>query len=100
MILVAMILATAPADAVPKARQAYASCLSGFTNDAVDRKMPREEFLAGLKSKCADKETAVRTALVAADRADGMSADDARGDADDQVSEYIEKMTGDFDGAN
>ena len=39
MVLVALIFAAAaPADAVPKARQAYASCLGEYTRDASDRK--------------------------------------------------------------
>ena len=100
MIIVPLILAAAsPADAVPKARQAYAGCLGKFTTDATDRKMARDEFLAGLKSKCADKETAFRSALVAADKADGMTDEESSQDADDQVAEYIEKMTSDFDDA-
>ncbi|OYW88986.1 MAG: hypothetical protein B7Z20_01245 [Sphingobium sp. 32-64-5] len=100
MIFVALVLAaatTAPADGVPKARQAYASCLSSYTNDATARKMARDAFLAGLKSKCTDKEAAFRAALIAADKTDGMNDQDSRQDADDQVAEYIEKMTSDFD---
>ncbi len=100
MVFVALILAAAaPADAVPKARQAYASCLSSYTNDAADKKMARDEFLAGLKSKCTDKEAAFRTALIAADKADGMTDAESAEDADDQVAEYIEKMTDNFDSA-
>lgn len=97
MILVALILATAPADAVPKARQAYASCLGGYTNDSLGRKMSKDEFVAGLKAKCADKETAFRTALIAADKADGMTDAEAQEDADDQVNGYIEQMTDNFE---
>jgi len=100
MVFVALILAAAaPADAVPKARQAYASCLSGYTGDATTKKMARDAFLAGLKTKCADKEAAFRAALTAADRTDGMTAQEAQQDADDQVAEYIEKMTSDYDSA-
>jgi len=100
MVIVALILAAAaPADAVPKARQAYASCLSGYTNDAATKKVARDAFLAGLKTKCADKEAAFRTALMAADRTDGMTEQEARQDANDQVAEYIEKMTSDYDSA-
>ncbi|MDQ4420543.1 hypothetical protein OOT33_08880 [Sphingobium sp. DEHP117] len=101
MILVALIFAAAtPADAVPKARQAYASCLSQFTNDAVDRKMPKEEFVPGLNAKCADKEAKFRAALVAANRADGMSEKDSAADAEDQVKGYIEQMTDNFASGN
>lgn len=99
MIIIAAILAAAAADGVPKTRQAYAGCLTKVTTDAVDNKTAREEFLASLKSKCADQETAFRAALVATDRADGMTAQEASQDADDQVAEYIDKMTGDFDSA-
>lgn len=99
MIIIAAILAAAPADAVPKARKAYAGCLTDVTTEAVDSKAAREEFLASLKSKCAEKEAAFRAALIATDRAEGMSAQEATQDADDQVAEYIEKMTGDFDSA-
>tara|TARA_B110001454_G_scaffold189540_1_gene188205 strand:- start:1073 stop:1378 length:306 start_codon:yes stop_codon:yes gene_type:complete len=97
MILVALIFAAAtPATAVPKARQAYAGCLSQFTNDAVDRKMAKEEFLPALKAKCADKEAAFRSALVAANKADGMSEKESNADAEDQVTGYIEQMTDNF----
>ncbi|MGE4429140.1 MAG: hypothetical protein AB7E05_00195 [Sphingobium sp.] len=102
MIFVALVLATtaAPAaDAVPKARKAYASCLSNYTNDATTKKIARDAFLTGLKSKCADKESAFRAALIAADKNDGMNDQDSQQDADDQVAEYVEKMTSDFDGA-
>lgn len=97
MILIALILATAPADAVPKARQAYASCLGGYTNDAVGKTMSKDEFVTGLKARCATKETAFREALIAADKADGMTDAEAREDADDQVAGYIEQMTDNFE---
>jgi hypothetical protein len=100
MIFVALMLAaSAPADPVLKARQGYAGCLTTFTNDAIDKKMAKDAFVAGLKSKCADKEAPFRDALVAADKADGMSEADATGDANDQIAEYIAKMTDDFDSA-
>jgi len=99
MILIALILAAAPADAVPKARQAYASCLGGYTNDSIEKKMAKDEFLAGLKTKCTDKETAFRAALIAADKADGMTDAEAKEDADDQVAGYMEQMTDNFDSA-
>ncbi len=97
MILVALIFAAAtPADAVPKARQAYASCLHQYTDQAVDKKMAKDEFLAGLKTKCADKEAAFRAALTAADKADGMNDKDAAEDVDDQVQGYMDQMTDNF----
>ena len=100
MVLVALIFAAAaPADAVPKARQAYASCLGEYTRDASDRKIEREEFLAGLTTKCAKQEVKFREALVAADKADGMTDAESNEDADDQIEGYREKMTDDFDNA-
>jgi len=100
MIFVALILAAAsPEDAVPKARQAYASCMGDYTRDAMDRKIARDEFLAGLETKCSKKEAVFRDALIALDIADGMSNEEATEDADDQVLGYIEKMTEDFDSA-
>lgn len=99
MFIALMLAASAPADPVLKARQAYAGCLSAYTNDATDRKMAKDAFLSGLKSKCADKEAAFREALVAADTADGMSAQESTEDANDQIAEYIEKMTDDFESA-
>lgn len=101
MVLVALILAAAaPADALPKARQAYASCLTSYTNDVTGKAMSKDDFVAGLKGKCADKETAFRTALIATDKADGMSDAEAREDADDQVTGYIEQMTDNFESGN
>ena len=98
MVLVALILASAaPADALPKARQTYASCLSDYTNGAMGKPMSKEEFAAGLTAKCAAKEKTFREALIAADKADGMSDADAQEDADDQVEGYIEQMTDNFE---
>ena len=97
MIFTALILAAAaPADAVPKARQAYAGCLTQYTNDAVDRKMAKDEFLAGLKTKCADKEEKFRAALTTADKADGMSDKETAADVEDQVKGYMDQMTDNF----
>lgn len=97
MIIIPLILAAAsPADDVAKARKDYASCLTGYTNDMSGKKMSSDEFVTGLKAKCADKEAAFRTALMTADKADGMTASESAQDADDQVSEYVEKMTDDF----
>ena len=98
MVLVALILAAAaPADAVPKARQAYAGCLADHTQDAKDRKMARSDFAAGLKTKCAKKEAEFRTVLIAQDKVDGMSDAEAQEDANDQIAGYISDMTEEFD---
>lgn len=100
MIFVALIMAAAtPAEALHEARKSYASCLSEFTNGAVDRKMPRDEFLAGIKTKCAAKEAKFREAVIAVDKGDGMTDAESAEDAEDQVAGYVEKMTDDFDSA-
>lgn len=100
MILIALTLAAAaPADPVLKSRQAYAACLSEVTNDAIEKKTVKDAFLATLKGKCSAKEEAFRTALVAADKADGMSEQEAQDDAADQVSQYVDQKTEDFDDA-
>ncbi|MGD9810042.1 MAG: hypothetical protein AB7U35_01740 [Sphingobium sp.] len=100
MIFVPLVLAAStPADLLAKARKEYAGCLSAYTTSATDKKMPREEFLAGLKTKCAKEETDFRAALAASDKADGMTPKEASEDADDQVSGYVEQMTDNFDSA-
>lgn len=97
MLFIAAILAMAsPADGVAKARQAYSSCLSSFTNDAMDKKMTSDEFKAALKPKCAAKEAEFRSAIAAADKSYGMTDAETTADADSQVAEYIDKMTDDF----
>ncbi|MPT49097.1 MAG: hypothetical protein E2598_11890 [Sphingobium sp.] len=96
--ILAAAASTTPVD-VPKARKDYASCLSSVTTEAIDKKQPREEFLNTLKSKCGDKETAFRGALIASNKADGMNDADSKQDAEDQVAEYVDKMTRDFDSA-
>lgn len=102
MMLISLILAaaasTAPVD-VPKARKDYASCLSAVTTEAIDKKQARDAFLATLKSKCESKETAFRGALIASNKADGMKDADSAQDAKDQIDEYVDKMTRDFDSA-
>jgi len=100
MIFVALILAaSSPADAVPKARQAYASCMGDYTRDAMDRKVARDTFIEGLETKCAKQEAKFREALIALDKADGMTDEEATEDADDQILGYVEKVTDDFDNA-
>ena len=53
-------------------------------------------FLAGLKTKCADKEEKFRAALTTADKADGMSDKETAADVDDQVKGYMDQMTDNF----
>jgi hypothetical protein len=94
-----MMLAATPqgGDAVGAGRKAYSECLSKEVQPALDKKVGLSEFQSTLKSKCATKETAFRTAIVADDKASGMSDKDAQADADDQISEYMDKITGEFE---
>ena len=62
--------------------------------------MPLGAFQGPLKTTCADKEAAFRAAILAQDKADGMSDKDAQADADDQVSEYVDKIIGEYEEYN
>ncbi len=96
MVLIALVLAAAPADAVADARRSYASCLSEYTNGVTGKSMTKDEFVAALNAKCAARESSFRTTLIAADKADGMSEAEAKQDADDQVSGYVDQMVENF----
>jgi len=93
-----MLLAAAPqsGDAVGAGRKAYADCLSKQVQPGLDAKMSLGEFQTSLKSKCGAKEVAFRAAIVADDKSTGMSEKDAQADADDQIAEYVDKITGEF----
>jgi hypothetical protein len=98
MIFMATILAMAsPADAVVKAREAYSACLRGVIESAMDKKTPAADVKASLKPACSAKEAPFRDAIAAADKSYGMSASEIAEDADSQVSEYIDKMTDDYE---
>ena len=97
-----MMLAAAPqsADAVGAGRKAYSECLSKQIQPALDKKATLGDFQSSLKDKCGDKEAAFRAAILADDKSSGMSAKDAQSDADDQVSEYVDKITGEYEDYN
>ena len=100
LVALPLILMLAPAqtgDAVGAGRKAFSECLSKQVQPALDDKKTLGDFQSALKSKCGDKETAFRTAIVADDKANGMSEKDAQADADDQVAEYMDKITGEFE---
>ena len=46
------------------------------------------------------KEATFRAAIVAADKADGMSEKAAQADADDQIAEYVDKITAEYEDYN
>ncbi|MCP1468699.1 hypothetical protein J3E64_000366 [Sphingobium sp. OAS761] len=94
----AMMLAGAPAaDPVGAGRKAFSTCLSKQIQPAINDKMSLADFQAHMKQACADQESAFRAAIVAQDKADRMSDKDAQADADDQVAEYVDKITGEFE---
>lgn len=92
-----LMLAGTPGDAMGKARQDYSACLNRFMQDALERKMDTGEYKGALKAKCAEQEATFRTAILAADKVDGMSAKDSAADADDQIAEYLDKFTSEYE---
>lgn len=95
--LMMMLAAAQSGDAVGAGRKAYSECLSKQIQPALDKKLTLGDFQSSLKSKCGDKEAAFRAAIVADDKSTGMSDKDAQSDADDQVAEYVDKITGEFE---
>ncbi|EZP66350.1 putative uncharacterized protein precursor [Sphingomonas paucimobilis] len=95
--LIMLLAAPQSGDAVGAGRKAFSQCLSAQIQPALDQKMTLGSFQSALKAKCGDKEAAFRAAVVADDKASGMSDKDAQSDADDQVAEYIDKITSEFE---
>lgn len=96
-----LLLAAAPgADPVGMGRKAYSQCLSAQVQPSLEKKLPLGEFQSAMKKTCADKEAAFRSAILAADKADGMSEKAAQADADDQISEYVDKITAEYEDYN
>ncbi|WP_311268294.1 hypothetical protein [Sphingobium sp. WCS2017Hpa-17] len=93
-----MMLAAAPsADAVGTGRKEFSKCLSAQVQPSLDKKLSIADFQAESKKACADKEAAFRAAIVASDKADKMSDAAANSDADDQISEYVDKIASEYD---
>lgn len=88
--------APAPAD-VGGNRKVYSECLAKLIQPSLDQKLSLVDFQTAMKTKCASQEAAFRNAILAADKADKMSAADAQKDADDQVSEYTDKFIGEYE---
>lgn len=94
----AMMLAAAPsADAVGNGRKAFAKCLSAQVQPSLDKKLSAGDFQAAIKKACADQEAAFRAAIVAQDKSDKMSDSAAASDADDQIAEYVDKITSEYE---
>ncbi|PBN44393.1 hypothetical protein [Sphingobium sp. D43FB] len=100
MSLVTMLAAAPSADAVGAGRKAYSQCLSAQIKPGLDKKLPLGDFQSEMKKSCADKEAVFRAAIVATDKADGMSEKAAQADADDQIAEYVDKITAEYEDYN
>ncbi len=93
-----MLLAPAAAtDAVGTGRKAFSQCLSGQIQPSLENKLTLGDFQAAIRKTCADKEAAFRAAILADDKANGMSAKDGQSDADDQISEYVDKIVAEYE---
>lgn len=91
-----MMLAAPAGDPVGDGRRAFSACLTAQIQPGLEAKLSLEAFRTGLKTKCAKEEDSFRKAVLAADKADGMPLKGAQADADDQVLEYVEKISGEY----
>jgi hypothetical protein len=93
-----MMLAVAQAgDPVGAGRKAYSQCLISKLQPSVDARKTLAEFRTILKTACGDKEATFRAAILADDKANGMSDKDAQADADDQITGYVDNITSQFE---
>jgi len=92
-----LMLAAAPATDVGSARKAYSKCLSDLSQPALDKKMSLADFQAETKAKCATQEANFRAAIIADDKASSMKDAEAQADADDQISEYRDKIVSEYE---
>src|SRR3546814_1206029 len=90
--IMAMAAAAQPADTTAQPRDAYATCLRKFMTSQLDKKTKPDEFDKALQPACEQQETAFRNAILAADKAEGMSDTDAQEEAQFQVDDYLEKF--------
>ncbi|KFG89429.1 hypothetical protein BV98_002813 [Sphingobium herbicidovorans NBRC 16415] len=93
-----LMLAAAPqGDAVGAGRKAFSECLSKEVGSALDKKLSLAGFRSAVKSRCSAREAAFRAAIVADEKSAGMSEQDAQAEADDQIAEYFDKVTEEFE---
>jgi hypothetical protein len=93
-----MMLAAAPsADPVGTGRRDFSKCLSAQIQPALDKKLSSADFKSTMRKACADKEAAFRAAIVASDKGDKMSDAAANSDADDQIAEYVDKISSEYE---
>lgn len=84
--------AAQPADMMVKTRDEYATCLRKLMVEELDKKTDPAAFDKLLKSGCEKQESAFRSAVITADKADQMSDSDAQDDAQFQVEDYLDKF--------
>src|SRR3546814_20932576 len=75
--IMAMAAAAQPADTTAPPRDAYATCLRKFMTSQLDKKTIPDEFYKALQPACEQQETAFRNAIIAPEKAHGMSATEA-----------------------
>jgi hypothetical protein len=95
--LVLMLAGAPAADSVGAGRKDFSKCLAAQMQPALDKKLTAGDFQNAIKKACADKEAAFRAAILAQAKADKMSDKDAQADADDQVAEYVDKITSEYE---
>lgn len=97
----AMMLAASPsADPVGAGRKAFSACLSSKIQPSLEKKLSLGDFQSEIRKACATQEAAFRAAIVADDKSNKISDKDAQSDADDQVSEYVDKITAEYEDYN
>src|SRR3546814_8181804 len=96
LIIMPMAAAAQPADTTAQPRDADATCLRKFMTSQLDKKTKPDEFDKALQPACEQQETAFRNAILAADKAEGMSDTDAQEDAQFQVDDYLEKFQNNY----
>src|SRR3546814_11458226 len=94
--IMAMAAAAQPADTTAQPRDAYATCLRKFMTSQLDKKTKPDEFDKALQPACEQQETAFRNAILAADKAEGMSDTDAQEDAQFQVDDYLDTFKNNY----
>lgn len=98
VMMLAPVASAAPsADAVGTGRREFSKCLSAQMQPSLDKKLSVGDFQSSVKKACADKEAAFRAAIVAQDKADKMTDAAANSDADDQIAEYVDKISSEYD---
>lgn len=87
----ALLIAAAQADPGP-ARKAYSGCLHTYLKTSLEQKMAPEAFDAAVQPACANQEAAFRGAVVAFEKAYGLSQGEAEDVAASDVSHFLSEI--------